>query len=182
MAHLLEQIIELYPGNTLTIYTNTWFTWQGTPYGLFTSPDATGPGLFLIDDGTTISAISISSITAIYLGAGSVYNPSITYLTPELPFNTGCDTNLITAIHDYLPVSLDQVTIYVPILTQASGAVYIDEYGIIVLSDELGNTPIFISSCHIAGIEKTLAAQKKQNEILKATIEFKYPDSLTSKQ
>lgn len=180
LASIIEQLIILYSGNTFTVYTNTWFTVTGVPYSLYTSPDATGPALFILTDGG-YTEVLISAITAIDIGAGTVYNPDIKYLTPVLPFPKGCDKNIITAIHDNLPVSLDEISIYLPILTHASGAVYKNEYGIIVLSDEFGNTPIFIPSYKIAIVETSVLDETKKisNQVIteksKVYIETKQP-------
>lgn len=95
-----------------------------------------------MDDGGNKEAIPLNAITAIYLGAGSVYNPSITYLTPS-GLASGFDTNLLSAYYESLPVSTD-VHLFMGSNVNASGMVYKNEYGIIVLSDEEGNTPVFI--------------------------------------
>lgn len=144
LANLIEQLITLYPTNTISVFL-TGFSPSaitGTPYMLYSSPEATYGALFILMDNGQEEAIPLNAITAIYTGDGSVYDPSITYLTPP-EFPDTCDKNLITAYHDYLPVST-QVQMYLGSLVQASGLVYKNEYGLIVLSDAEGNTPVFI--------------------------------------
>lgn len=179
LANVIRQLITMYPENVMTVYTTGFgaVTITGTPYELFTSPDGTYGGLFVLLDGGQQEAIPLNAITAIYTGDGTVYNPAITYLpTPKFP--AGCDTNLITAIHDYLPVSTE-VQLYMGSVVQASGAVFKDEYGLLVLSDGAGNTPIFIPVINItvalplppvppAGLEKSTALQITVNKEAKA--------------
>ncbi|HHW00994.1 MAG TPA: DNRLRE domain-containing protein [Clostridiaceae bacterium] len=144
LAHVIEQIINLYPTNVITVFTRglTASSVTGTPYELFKSSSGTFGTLFILDDVGQKEAIPLNAIAAIYLGAGSVYNPSITYLTPS-GLAPGFDTNLLSAYHEYLPVSTE-IDIFMGSNIHASGMVYKNEYGIIVLSDTEGNTPIFI--------------------------------------
>lgn len=149
LAHIIEQIIELYPTNVITVFTNglSPSSVTGTPYQLYASSEGTYGGLFVLLDNVQ-EAIPLNAITAIYTGDGTVYDPSITYLPPP-QFPPRCDTNLITAIHDYLPVSTE-VQMYMGTIIQASGTIYKNEYGILVLSDAEGNTPVFIPVWNIA--------------------------------
>lgn len=145
LAHIIEQLITLYPTTVVTVFTTGFSASSvtGTPYQLFASPEGTYGGIFVLMDNGAQEAIPLNAISAIYTGDGTVYNPSITFLpTPQFP--AGCDTNLITAIHDYLPVSTD-VELYLKSIIHASGTIYKNEYGILVLSDADGNTPVFIS-------------------------------------
>ncbi|MHB8063930.1 MAG: DNRLRE domain-containing protein [Ruminiclostridium sp.] len=148
LAHIIEQLILLYPTNVITVFTTGLqpSSVTGTPYQLFSSPEGTYGGIFILMDNGQ-EAIPLNSIAAIYTGDGTVYDPSITFLTPP-QFPTGCDTNLITAYHDYLPVPTD-VQMYLGALISASGSIYKNEYGILVLSDADGNTPIFIPVLNI---------------------------------
>lgn len=148
LAHIIEQIILLYPTNVITVFTTGLqpSSVTGTPYQLYSSPEGTNGAIFILMDNGE-EAIPLNSIAAIYTGDGTVYNPSITYLTPP-QFPAGCDTNLITAYHDYLPVPTD-VQMYLGSIISASGSIYKNEYGLLVLSDVDGNTPIFIPVMNI---------------------------------
>lgn len=143
LAHVIEQLIVLYPTDVMTVFTKglTASSVTGTPYQLYQSSVGTYGGLLIVLDSGQEQAIPLNSITAIYTGDGTVYNPSISYLT-STGFPAGYDTNIITAYHDYLPL-LAEVELYTGSNIYASGTVYKNEYGILVLSDEEGNTPIF---------------------------------------
>ena len=144
LANIIEQIITMYP-NTITVYTRGFnaATVTGIPVSLFKSSSGTYGSLFILDEAGEKESIPISSIAAIYTGEGTVYNPSITYLTPPEFFTKGYDANLLTAFYEYLPVSTN-VTMYMGTLVEASGTVYRNEYGIIVLAEGDGNTPLFV--------------------------------------
>jgi hypothetical protein len=153
LAHLIEQLIVLYPTNAITVYTTGAFPYYvtGTPYQLYSSPEGTYGGIFVVDSGGgQYGAIPLDAIVAIDLGTGGVYNPAITYLTPPT-FPQGFDTNIVTAIHDYLPVPTS-AEIDMGANLYSLGPVYKDEYGIIVQADALGNLPTFIPVMKITGI------------------------------
>ncbi|ADY56328.1 hypothetical protein Sgly_2035 [Syntrophobotulus glycolicus DSM 8271] len=155
LAHIIEQLIVLYPTSTMSVFTTNLITVTSMPYQLYTSPAADGPGLFILKDaGNRIDIVPLTSIVAIYVGADTVYNPAITYLPPPSPLPLGCDTNLIAAMRDYLPIGTD-VVIRLGVAAQASGAIYKSDYGIIVLSDADGNTPIFIPVMQTASVALT---------------------------
>ncbi|ATW24562.1 DNRLRE domain-containing protein [Candidatus Formimonas warabiya] len=149
LAHIIEQLVQLYPTSTMAVYTKGFSpsAVTGRPYQLYSSPEGTYGMIFLLNDAGQQYGIPLDAITAIYAGDGTVYNPSITYLTPPA-FPPGCDKNLLTALHDYLPVSTD-VQLYMGSIISASGTIYKNEIGVVVLSDSNGNTPIFIPVTNI---------------------------------
>jgi hypothetical protein len=151
LTNIIAQLITLYPTSVMSVFTTNLNTLTGTPYQLYSSPDAENGGLFILDNGGQHIAVPIMSITAIYTGDGTVYAPSISYLTPPQPLPQGCDTDLIAAIHAYLPVPTE-VVLRMGVAVEASGAVYKNEYGILVLSDADGNTPIYVSVSKLASI------------------------------
>lgn len=174
LAHVIEQLIQMYPENVMTVFTRgfTASSITGTPSQLYISPEGTGGSIFiLLDNGQ--EAIPLNSITAIYTGDGTVYNPDITYLTPP-EFTPGFDADLITAYHDYLPVSTD-VQMYLGAIVSASGMLYRNEYGLWVLSDEAGSTPIFIPVLNINSVfpvsQSTLSGKAGSSHV---TITNKY--------
>jgi len=144
LAHVIEQLITLYPTNVFTVFTRGAgaSSVTGTPYELFKPSSGTYGALLILDDAGQKEIIPLNTITAIYLGNDAVYNPSITYLTPT-KLIPGFDTNLLAAYHEYLPVSTE-VSFYAGTVISGEGMVYKNEYGIIVLSDENGNTPVFM--------------------------------------
>lgn len=145
LANLISQLITFYPSNVITVFTRGLVASSvtGTPYQLYISSQGTFGAIFILMDNGQQEAIPLTAITAIYTGAGSIYNPGITYLQPP-DFEPGYDTDLITAYYEYLPVSTTGVTMYLGSNITASGDIYKNEYGILVLSDADGNTPIFV--------------------------------------
>ncbi len=145
LANLISQLITFYPSNIITVFTRGLVASSvtGTPYQLYISSQGTFGAIFILMDNGQQEAIPLTAITAIYTGEGSVYNLGITYLEPT-EFEPGYDTDLITAYYEYLPVLTTGVTIYLGSNITASGDIYKNEYGILVLSDADGNTPIFV--------------------------------------
>jgi len=159
LAHVITQIIQYYPTTVLRSY-GTGFTFaglEGTPVELYSSPDGTYGGLFVISESGDIGAMPLQSIACITLGAGVPYNPAITYI-PKPVFPAGFDTNIVTAIHDYLPVSTP-VTVYMGTVIDVTGIVYKNVYGMLVVTDDvLGNNPSFIPVTNITGIIPTFTS------------------------
>lgn len=159
LAHVIKQIIRYYPTTVLRAY-SAGFTFaglEGTPVELYSSADGTYGGLFVIKEGNDTGAIPLQSITSITLGSGIAYNPAITFI-PKPIFPEGCDTNIITAVHDYLPI-FTQVTIYMGTVIEVTGIVYKNVYGMLVVTDDSsGNNPTFIPVTNITGIIPTFTA------------------------
>ena len=152
LAHVIEQLIFYYPTTTLYVFltgTNPWY-FTGFPYQLFASAEGTYGGLFILDNGGEHIAIPLSAITAMQFDNGTVYNPAITYLSKPT-FPPGCDTNMLTAIHDYVATLTGSIEIDIEPITYSTGPVYKNEYGMIVQAD-LGNDPAFIPTTHILAI------------------------------
>lgn len=163
MAHIIDQLITLYPASVMSVFTTNINVVTGTPDQLYISPEAAGGGLFiLVNSSNQYEAIPLTAITAIYAGDNTVYSPSITYLPAPQPLPHGCDTDLLAAIQSYLPLNTE-VLFQLGVTIQASGSVYRNEYGILVLSDADGNTPIFIMPEKIARIITDPAALVQQS-------------------
>jgi len=143
LAHVIKQIIKYYPTTNMKVYDTGVSYSEGVPSELYSSPDGTYGGLFVITEPTDTAAMPLQSITVIELEAGTAYNPSMTYI-PKPTFPEGCDTNIITAIHDYLSINTP-VTIYTASATTVTGIVYKNAYGMLVIADDTtGNNPVFI--------------------------------------
>ncbi len=152
MAHILFQMLNAYSDTTWTVYTESLYAYSGMPLELYTAPNADKPGLLrLIDANNDYEAIPIEHITAIYPGDGTIYDPDFTYLTPPDSISRGCSHDFLASVQSYLPVGTAVTFGLGPAIT-ASGDVYRSEYGVIVLSDTDGNTPIFIPSANILRI------------------------------
>jgi hypothetical protein len=131
---------------------------------LYTGAGAVGPGLLrLVDINGDFEAIPIMDIVAIYPGDGTVYDPSFTYLVPPDPLAPGCDTDRLCAILSYLPLNTT-VELRLGPAVSASGDVYRSEYGVLILSDAGGNTPVIVSSMQILRMFITETALARSGE------------------
>ncbi len=145
-AHVLEQIVTIYPGASVSIFSNRLATISGTINSLYKAPDAGSIPLLLLGDEPV--AFSIDKITILFF-PNSVYDDSITYLNPSDPFPQNCDTDLLRNIYNYVAVG-DNISITAGPTTSASGDVHINEYGIIVLADAAST--IFLMTPHLFSI------------------------------
>lgn len=155
LAHLLEQLISLYPGLTLYVFLPGISPWwiSGVPYEVYQSSEGTHGGLFILGDGGYV-AFPLSAIAALQFETDTaVYNPAITYLQKPT-FPPGCDTNIITAIHDYVSTIPEETIVLFNIGSnvRSTDLIYRNEYGLIVQADEFGNNPAFIPTTFITGI------------------------------
>lgn len=156
LANILEQMIIAYPTTTWIVFSNALPSFSGVPLDLYSAPDGQGPGLLrLLDSSNGYEALSLSQITAVYPGDGTVYDPSFTFLPPPDPLPPGCDTDTIAAFHSYLPVGTPDVNVRLGPNISASGGIYKNEYGLLILSDAMGNTPIVIPTPQILRVYTT---------------------------
>ncbi len=152
LAHLLSQMITIYADTTWTVFSQSLASYSGKPLDLYQSPQASGPGILrLIDENNEYEALPLQNITAIYPGGGTVYDPALTYLSPPEPLPQDCDADLLAAIQSYLPPGTP-VEIRLGPTIVASGEVYRNEFGLIVLSNAAGETPVFIPALQILRI------------------------------
>ena len=172
LAHLLEQLIDLYPGLTLYVFLPGISPWwiSGAPYQVYKSAEGTYGGLFILGDGGYV-AFPLSAIAALQFETGTaVYNPAITYLSkPDFP--PGCDTNIVTAIHDYvstIPGDID-VLFNIGSSLRSTGPIYLNNYGLIVQADQYGNDPSFIPTTLITGIAPQTAAAAEETKAESST-------------
>lgn len=159
LAHLLQQLVSYYPTTILYAFlTGISPTYiAGTPYQLYQSPNGTYGSLLILGDATDNVAIPLSAIAALQFEAGTAYNPAITYL-PEPSFVPGCDTNEITAIHDFVAALTEDVVLDSGSVVYSIGPLYKNPYGLVVQADALGNDPAFIPAFNITAISQTAAA------------------------
>lgn len=147
-THVLEQIVTIYQGASVSIFSNRLSTVLGRINSLYKAPDAGSIPLLLIGDRPF--AFTIDKITILHF-TDSVYDDSITYLSPPDPFPQNCDTDLLKNIYNFVEVG-DNISITTGPATGASGVVHINEYGIIVLTDE--TSTIFLITPQIFSIVK----------------------------
>ena len=80
----------------------------------------------------------------------SPYNLAINYLSKPV-FTQGFDTNIVTAIHDYLPLGTT-VEVHIGTVIDLAGVVYKNVYGMLVVADDmLGTNPSFVPVTNITG-------------------------------
>ena len=158
-AHVLEQVVTLYQGATVSIFaSNRLATVTGQINSLYKAPDAGSIPLLLL--GSEPVALSIDKLALLYF-PNSVYDDSITYLDPPDPFPQNCDTDLLKDIHSYVEVG-DTISITVGATASASGDVYINEYGIIVLADAV--SMLILVTPHIYSLVIDQAVDSARNE------------------
>jgi hypothetical protein len=175
LAHVLKQIILYYPSTIMRAYGNgfTFAGLEGIPIELFSSSEGTYGGLFVVEEEGERGAIPLQSIASVTYTGGVVYNPTITFI-PKPFFPAGFDTNIVTAIHDYLPL-LTPVTVYMGTVIDVSGIVYKNEYGMLVVADDaLGTNPSFIPVTNITGIVPTVAASSSVSSAGKSRLVISY--------
>jgi hypothetical protein len=165
LTHILSQIIDLYPDNVLSVFVRGLYYMIGTPTSLFSS--SYGTGLFILTDSGQPQVIPLNMITGVYLGDGSTYNESLTYLELPETLPDGWATKVITSVYDYLPVGT-LASIYFSIGNSREGYIYKNELGMIVITaDETGSQPTFIPATEASIILPTVTTSKKVNPTLK---------------
>lgn len=172
LINILSQMLTAYSTTTWTVYTESLYDYSGTPLDLYTAPNAEKPGLLrLLDVNNDYEAIPIEHIAAIYPGDGTLYNPAFTYLTPPDPLPHDCNSDFLAAVQSYLPLGTT-VSIGAGPAILALGDIYRNEYGVVVLSDDDGNTPIFVASPSIQRIYKSgnTTTPKQPNGSIKPSI------------
>jgi hypothetical protein len=158
LINILSQMITSYPATTWTVFGETLVSYSGVPYELYTAPNAEKPGLLRLKDrNNDFEAIPIEHITAIYPGDGTVYDPAFTYLTSPDTITHDCNYDFLESVLSYLPVGTMTDLRLGPAIT-ASGEVFRNEYGLVILSDAGGNTPVFVASPKILRIFLSEAA------------------------
>lgn len=171
LANLLEQLIVLYPGVTTTLFLEQLATVSGVAQQVYTAVSASGPGLLMIESGGEYAYIELDKIAAVYLGDTAVYDPSITYLIPPSPLPPGCDTNIMAGIQAICPVG-DTITVATAITTSGSGPVYVNEFGMLVLAETDGASPVFFPTQQIRYVVRdSAAALNKTDSPVKVRIE-----------
>ena len=154
MRNIIEQIIELYPNDTLVIAMESGNNVSGRAGNLMPNSNAVG-GLFQLvnNEGKIEEIISICKIVSITITSG-IYDDSITYLNVPTPIPTGCDSDCESAIRTYLPVETKSVSIKAGGQTVATGTVLKSEYGMVVIVGNNNRNPAFVSLCKTEIIKK----------------------------
>ncbi|EEG28817.1 hypothetical protein CLOSTMETH_03594 [[Clostridium] methylpentosum DSM 5476] len=148
MRNILQQIISLYPNDTVIVAMESGNNASGRPGSLLPPPN-TNPnsGLFQLvnNQGQPQEAVSICRIASVRI-TSATYNKAITYLPAPDPAPQGCGADCQNAIRAYLPVGT-KVDINAGGQTVAQGTVKINEYGVVVVVGPNDNDPTFVSTC-----------------------------------
>ena len=147
MRNLLNQIIQLYPTNTVIVYMESDDNSNGRPGSLIPT-SVNMAGLFQLTDnqGVPQEAVSICRIVAVTV-TNAVYNPAITYLpAPILPAEE-CSADCQAAIRTYMPVGTTGVNIRTGGQAVAQGTIIRNEYGVLVVVGPNNSDPTFVSTC-----------------------------------
>ena len=149
MRHIIQQIIQLYPTDTVVVAMESGNNASGRPGALLPAPNGNpNAGLFqlLNAQGVPQEAVSICRIASIRV-AGAAYNASMSYLPTPSPCPSGCDADCEAAVRAYLPVGASAVGINAGGQTVAMGTVLRNEYGVLVVVGPNQSNPTFVSTC-----------------------------------
>lgn len=150
LANVITQLMQLHPSAVMTFYTAGFNVVgvQGTPVELYASPVAAYGMLAVVMNNGAKAVVPLNQIVSVSLPTGTPYDQSIHYL-PVPQFPAGCDKDLITSWHDYLPPETS-VTVYAGSLISETGVVYRNEYGLLVIADDnAGVNPVFMPVVNI---------------------------------
>ncbi len=151
MRNILEQIIVLYPNDTLVVSMDSGDNVSGRPGTLKAAPGSgfsTGVFTLLNNQGVVQDAVSVCRIAAVKL-TSSAYNNSIKFLPAPTDLPNDCCTSCEEAIRGYLAVGKTGVGIKAGGQTVATGTVRKDEFGMVVVVGPNDSNPAFISTCEI---------------------------------
>ncbi len=149
MRHVLQQIITLYPDDTIVIAMESGNNASGRPGSLLPGPDSNpNSGLLQLvnKQGVAQEAISLCRIASVKI-TSATYNNAITYLPAPSPRPTGCGADCVNAIQSYLPVGTTGVNVNAGGQTVANGSIVRSEYGMVVVVGPNNSTPTFVSTC-----------------------------------
>ena len=156
MRNILQQIITLYPTDTVEISMESGNNVSGRPFALLPAPN-TNPnsGLFQLanSQGVPQEAVSLCRIAAVRV-TSATYNEAITYLPAPVPAPEGCGADCQNAILSYLPVGTSSVNINAGGQTVGQGTVIASAYGMVELVGPNNSDPTFISTCKAEVITK----------------------------
>lgn len=148
MRSVLEQIIALYPNDTVVVAMESGDNASGRLGALLPAPN-TNPqaGLLeLVNNQGAREALPLCRIASVRI-TSAVYNNAITYLPAPVPAPEGCGADCQAAVRSYLPVGTTSAGINAGGQTVAQGTVLKNESGMLVLVGPNNSDPTFVSSC-----------------------------------
>lgn len=148
MRNIIQQIITLYPNQTLLVTLDSGDAIFGRPGALIPGPNGR-TGVFEVITTQDLSLyLSICSIDSIQIN-DATYNNAIVYLPEPVPAPADCCADCEEAIRSLLPVGTPNANIITSSQVPSMGTVIRNEYGMIVLANEAANNITFISTCSI---------------------------------
>ena len=149
MRNVLQQIIQLYPTDTIVVSMESGDNASGRPGSLLPAPN-TNPNAGLLQltnsQGVAQEAVSICRIASVRI-TSTTYNDTITYLPAPTPTPTGCGADCEAAVRSYLPVGTAGASIKAGGQTVGQGTILVNEFGILVLVGANNSDPTFVSAC-----------------------------------
>ena len=149
MRNVLQQLISLYPTDTVIIAMESGNNVSGRLGALLPAPNSnSNAGLLQLKNtqGTPEEAVSLCRIASVRI-TSATYNNAITYLPAPTPAPTGCGANCEAAIRAYLPAGTTSVDIKAGGQTVAQGTVLRSEFGMTVVVGNNNSNPTFVSNC-----------------------------------
>ena len=174
LAHLLEQLMDYYPTQKISFFipgTSSQLM-KGWIQQIYVSTEGTYGGLIIIDtDEGIYNGVPISAIAALKFDDPTVgYIQGITYLTkPDFP--PGCDTNIVTAIYEYISEIPSDVAVTLAVGSETYATslipslIYLNKYGLIVLANENGTNPVFVPVTYLSSIATDATADKGKESV-----------------
>lgn len=148
LAHLMQQMLDAYPGTPISTFSYGLSGSSGNLARIDGTPEY-GPGMVVIETTTQYGLLPFATLCAVaFTGSGVTMPPDVTYLPLPDPVPLGCDTAMMVAIHDAIEIGVSY-SFYVGGNATATGTVFANPYGVIVMAPSDGSTPIFISTVRI---------------------------------
>ena len=148
MRNIIQQIIALYPNNDIFVTLDSGDAVVGRPGSLILGPNGRTGVFEVITSQNIRQFLPICSIDTIQIN-NATYNDVIVYLPEPVPAPTDCCADCEATIRSLLPVGTSGVSIITNTQTPSVGTVIKNEYGMIVLANEVSTNITFISSCNI---------------------------------
>ena len=149
MRHVLQQLIEFYPSDTVIVAMESGNNVSGHLGSLLPAPNS-NPNAGLLQlvntQGTPEEAVSLCRIASVRI-TSATYNSDITYLPAPTPAPSGCGADCEAAVRAYLPVGTASVDIKAGGQTVAQGKVLRSEFGMTVVVGNNNSNPTFVSNC-----------------------------------
>ncbi|MCI1960259.1 MAG: hypothetical protein LKJ25_11645 [Clostridia bacterium] len=165
LAHVIEQLMEYYPDETITVFLSSFTPYQtsGKSHEFYKSEEGTFGGVFVLDNNGLYISVPLNAIVGLqFESSGIAYNPAINFLSkPDFP--PGYDTNIITAMHDYFATITGSIELHSGSRIYGIGPIYKNPYGLVVQANADGTDPSFTPVLTITAFAQLETATSKGN-------------------